>query len=223
MTAEKMPCGMDNCYSCETCIYDSIIDVGNIGVSNKKMKNFSLVPVNKSTTQIFLGPKKEQIEIEETPNNINFLYCNGCEHLFYDELRNVRNVYCARCRLSLITSPRVIISNISRRDYIYKPEWCPKTNALLIKSRPKNDIKLLDVKKENKKLDLWNEMPGITAWDDIKPNKKYHIPPMCDKKRLDVKVLSKIGTSICAENLKDKTTIWFYKNSYEYKFFKEIK
>jgi len=191
-----------------------------------------------------MGPTQLQLPFNENKEDIkDKLYCNTCP-FFLRVQRPNKTTFNTRCTADTTRpggSERVVKLNVYPDEKVKKPFWCPSVRDSII--NPKGDsvkvgpktIYLDNVKKPSmlseeqqkkwndskhrKELrDKWLNAPGLMSWDDLKVNCVYHLPPMFEKQRMDVKIESKFMTSLKAVNLRNRQIVWFYKSDEEYKY-----
>ena len=248
MINDLMPCGKKDCTECESCKYDLPLDASIFKIKYKEMKNFGLVPVgdNPSTAQIIIPGalmrhniipigKETQLALpfkDDACDNKKSPYCNGCE-FFLKIQRPNKSTYNTRCKAETSRpggSERVIKLNVYPNEKVNKPFWCPvvkeditgdKVTYPARKSSAMSDAQLSNwekAKRVNEAREKWLSAPGLTAWDDIKLDTVYHLPPTLKKGRMDIVIKKKYVGSVQAVNIKTNDNVWLYKEDEEYKY-----
>ena len=210
----------------------------------KEMNNFGLIPVgnNPSTAQIIIPGASMRPVGKETQLMLPFneygcgknktKFCNGCE-FFLKIQRPNKSTFNTRCKADSSRpggSERVIKLNVYNDEKVYKPFWCPlekeentgdKTTCSSKNQSAMSDSQLSNwekAKKANDNRKKWLSAPGLTAWDDIKLDTVYHLPPTLKKGRMDIIVKKKYVGSVQAVNIKTNDNVWLYKEDEEYKY-----
>lgn len=168
------------CSTCNDCIYDS----PDISCSKNPK------PIIPTTTNIY----KEKVYSARTENESKF--CNGCKFLesYVDKKEiNLYSFSCAKSIIPIYKKNRLIKYKTGRNQLISKPTWCPlkKNNNMNFFNFFKKDH--IDTKKLSpyEITQIWKNTKGLNSFDTIKVGCWYHIPPVNDKPRKDVYVLSK--------------------------------
>lgn len=116
--------------------------------------------------------------------------CTKCAHGYCTEVENhgyeaygydYSDWYCAHPDLD--NSSKLIDSWVDAKDEVKPPIWCP-----FLKERKMLEPKHKTPVERNAALRAaW----GPTKWEDIKPGKIYHLPPVGTEKRKDILIISK--------------------------------
>lgn len=230
------PCGLDDCSKCEVCKYDLPLDAIFKHNMKKEMNNFGIVPMNNnpSTAQIIIPGLKDKTEPVQLmlpfSNDKEDSYCNGCEFL-HRIPRPGQSTHNCRCILDDgIPGGRIVRLKVYPEEKIKKPFWCPIIKKAIIGDEKRSSAmspSQLDSwnksKEERLKREKWLSLPGITSWNDIKPGRTYHMPPMLKKGRMDLYIVNKYCDSLMAYKKGTNDRVWLYKQEEEYKYMSEIK
>ena len=214
------------------------------------MKNFGIVPVadNPATAQIIIpgirgnvglkpfGTEPVQLSLPFKENKRDSL-CNDCEYL----TRITRPCHSTcNCKCSAetnIVGGKIIKLKVYPEEKIEKPYWCPIIKNKILNAGkgslfiPDNKTAMSDKqlesweksKREKEEKEKWQSLPGITSWADIKLGKRYHMPPMFKKGRMNLYIANKYCDSLMAYKNGTNERVWLYKQDEEYKFLSEIK
>ena len=132
----------------------------------------------------------EECLFEEKNDNLNMkkidleaiTSCNDCP---YSQCReagsyggNLYNWYCNTEHVK-----RIIDMSVLANKTLEVPKWCPMGCYRNVKSEEKPTKKVLTYAE---KRELWESIPLICKWEDIKISDVFHVPPVLDEKRKDV-------------------------------------
>lgn len=246
----KAPCGLDDCSKCESCKYDLPLDAIFRNNIKKDMKNFGIVPMagNPATAQIIIpgmqgqelkpfGSEPVQLSIPFGDDKKKDLYCNGCEFLSR-VARPGQATHNCKCLADQNTpGGKIIKLKVYPEEKIKRQFWCPILKNKILggdgkiflparKPSAMSDEQLSaweKSKQERLEREKWLAMPGLTSWADIKPGRKYHMPPMHKKGRMDLRIATKYCDSLMAYKNGTNERVWLYKQDEEYKFMSEIR
>lgn len=151
-------------------------------------------------------------------NNTCTNSCNNCIYLSRKEalVNECENAYCNKEKTIRLIEFRIPIG----KD-VKVPHWCPIKELDNIKIKLNKGKKLTN---GEKKIMLMNHTPFI-AWDDIKVNHIYHIPPLLGEQRKDVLVTWRGEYSCTFKNLSSggNRIETIYPSTLESRFFVEHK
>ena len=171
---ENHPCRGKVCKDCETCIFDEDLFV------------------------------EKPIKIN---NMCNDKLCNNCVNLEKSYENIVTKQYDIACRAVSYEAfghirPRRIANNISDRDEVKRPNWCPlkngNTQQKLVATAPNMQQKQVTTPAYTSYADRREKLKELRphiAWEDLKEGNYYIIPKILSKARKVVKVITK--TDLC--------------------------
>lgn len=150
----------------------------------------------------------------------NIKTCNDCPQSQCKESggwgTSLCNWYCNTDKLK-----RIIDMNVLSTKSLDIPKWCPLGlhKQVSVQEKPKKKPLTYAEKRE-----MWEDIPFLCKWEDIKISEIYHVPPVLGEKRKDV-LITNISDFSFQYRLIDKTnnstsqaTYTLYKSAIWWKF-----